>query len=129
MCCPLTPETHHLISRERLALVRPLVRPEARLIHVSRGPVVDTVALAEALSGGDLAAAALDVFEQEPIEPGHPLLALDNVLLSPHAIGYTQAAFRGLGDDACASVIAVARGDVPDHVVNRDALRSGHLSA
>jgi phosphoglycerate dehydrogenase-like enzyme len=123
VCAPLTPDTRHLISRERIALLR----REACLVNVSRGPLVDTLALADALRGGRLAAAALDVFEQEPVEPDHPLLRLDNVLLSPHAIGYTRAAFRGLGHDACASVLAVAHGNVPDHVVNTDAIRDGRL--
>ena len=112
--CPLTPETHHLLDRERIALMR----PGACLINVARGPIVDTHALADALRDGQLAGAALDVFEHEPVEPEHPLLALDGVILSPHAIGYTDAAFRGLGAEACASVLAVARGELPNHVAN-----------
>jgi phosphoglycerate dehydrogenase-like enzyme len=116
--CPLTPETHHLIDRDAIATMR----PGARLINVARGPIVDTLALADALRDGHLGGAALDVFETEPVEDDHPLLALQNVILSPHAIGYTDAAFRGLGTDVCASVMAVARGEVPDHVANPDVL-------
>jgi len=113
--CPLTPETHHLLDRDRLARMR----KGAYVINVARGPIVDTLALADALRDGHLAGAALDVFEQEPVEPDHPLLALDNVILSPHAVGYTDAAFRGLGAGTCASVLAVARGEVPEHIANR----------
>jgi D-3-phosphoglycerate dehydrogenase len=112
--CPLTPETHHLLDRDRIALMR----PGARLINVARGPIVDTYALADALRDGHLGGAGLDVFETEPVKDDHPLLELDNVILSPHAIGYTHAAFRGLGADACASVVAVARGERPDHIAN-----------
>jgi phosphoglycerate dehydrogenase-like enzyme len=116
--CPLTPETHHLINRGRLAAMK----RGAQLINVARGPIVDTLALAEALRDGHLAGAALDVFEHEPVEADHPLLRLDNVILSPHAVGYTDAAFRGLGAGACRSVLAVARGEVPEHVMNAAAL-------
>jgi phosphoglycerate dehydrogenase-like enzyme len=112
--CPLTPETHHLLDRDRLTEMR----RGAHLINVSRGPIVDTLALAAALRDGHLGGAALDVFETEPIEADHPLLALDNVILSPHAVGYTDAAFRGLGAGACASVLAFARGEIPEHVAN-----------
>jgi D-3-phosphoglycerate dehydrogenase len=118
LTCPLTAETHHLLNRRRLAAMR----PGSYLINVARGPIVDTVALADALRQGHLAGAALDVFETEPIEAGHPLLALDNVILSPHAVAYTSAAFGGLGRTATANVLAVARGRAPDHVANRGAL-------
>jgi phosphoglycerate dehydrogenase-like enzyme len=111
--CPLTAETYHLLNRGRIALMR----PGACLINVGRGPIVDTRALADALRNGHLGGAALDVFETEPVGLDHPLLALDNVILSPHAIGYTDAAFRGLGADACANVLAVARGQLPHHIV------------
>jgi D-3-phosphoglycerate dehydrogenase len=116
--CPLTAETHHLLGRRRLSLMR----PGSYLINVARGPVVDTIALAQALREGHLAGAALDVFETEPIESDHPLLSLDNVILSPHAVAYTTTAFRSLGRTATSSVLAVARGVVPQNVANPDAL-------
>jgi D-3-phosphoglycerate dehydrogenase len=116
--CPLTAETRHLLDRRRLSLMR----RGSYLINVARGPIVDTLALAEAVRGGHLAGAALDVFETEPIEADHPLLTLDNVILSPHAIAYTGAAFRGLGTTATECVLAVARGKVPRNVANPSAL-------
>ncbi len=116
--CPLTEETHHLLDRRRLGWMR----PESYVINVARGPIVDTMALAEAIAAGRLGGAGLDVFETEPIEPGHPLLALDNVILTPHAIAYTAAAFRGIGGTAARSVLAVAHGEIPSHVANPAAL-------
>src|SRR3989304_2306039 len=77
---PLMPETRHLIGREQLKMMK---RP-AVLVNPARGPIVDPLALAEALREGWIWAAGLDVFEKEPIEPDHPLLALDNVIVVPH---------------------------------------------
>jgi len=116
--CPLTEETRGLVSAERLALMK----PTAFLVNIARGPVVEQAALTEALRERRIAGAALDVFEREPPDPDDPLLSLDNVILAPHAIGLTDEIFRGSGRSACRSVLAVARGRVPDYVVNRDAL-------
>jgi lactate dehydrogenase-like 2-hydroxyacid dehydrogenase len=77
--CPLTPATHHLVTRE----VIEALGPEGTLINVARGPVVDEPALVEALKTGKLGQAALDVFENEPKVP-EELFALDNVVLLPH---------------------------------------------
>ena len=87
---PLTQETHHLISAEKLALCR----PSAILINTARGNVVDMEALAAALREGRLAGAGLDVYEKEPPLPAeHPLLQAPNVVLAPH-VGYaTREAF------------------------------------
>src|SRR4051794_30130470 len=77
---PLLPDTRHLIDARRLALLK----PNACLVNVARGGVVDQAALLEALRGHRLRGAALDVFEQEPLPAGHPFTELDNVILSPH---------------------------------------------
>ncbi len=77
---PLTPETRGLIGRDELALMK----PTAVVINVGRGPVIDEAALVDALRAGRLRGAVLDVFEQEPLPAGHPLYALENVLVSPH---------------------------------------------
>lgn len=90
--------------------------------HVARGPIIDQRALTEVLLERRIAGAALDVFEQEPIDSNDPLLALDNVILSPHAICWTDELFRGNGRAACRSILDVAAGRVPQDVVNRDVL-------
>ncbi|MGC9012209.1 D-2-hydroxyacid dehydrogenase [Thermogladius sp.] len=77
---PLTPETTHLINEEKLKLMK----KTAILVNTARGAVVDTNALVKALKEGWIAGAALDVFEQEPLPKDHPLLQLDNVVLTPH---------------------------------------------
>ncbi len=118
VCCALTPETRHLLDASRLALLK----PSAYLINVARGPIVDQAALTSALRERRIAGAALDVFEQEPIDPADPLLALDNVILAPHAICWTDELFQGNGRAACQSILDVAAGRVPRHVVNRPVL-------
>jgi D-3-phosphoglycerate dehydrogenase len=118
VCCALTPETYHLLDARRLALMR----PSAFLVNVARGPIVDQRALAAALQERRLRGAGLDVFEREPIQPGDPLLALDNVILTPHAIAWTDECFAGNGRQACEAILAVAGGRLPAHIVNRAAL-------
>jgi D-3-phosphoglycerate dehydrogenase len=78
--CTLNPSSHHLINREKLALMK----NTAYLINTCRGPVVDEPALAEALHSGSIAGAALDVFEEEPLPQDSPLRGLPNCLLAPH---------------------------------------------
>ncbi|MGP3913904.1 NAD(P)-dependent oxidoreductase [Nonomuraea sp. 10N515B] len=114
--CVLTEETRHLIDARRLALMR----PTAVLLNVARGPIVDEAALIEALRSGRIRAAGLDVFETEPPEPGNPLLHLDNVVLSPHALAWTDEMSAGNGGSAVQAVLDVAAGRVPRFVVNRD---------
>ena len=116
--CPLMPSTRHLINAERLALMK----PTAFLINTARGPIVDQAALTEALRSGRLQGAALDVFDQEPVDPNDPLLKLDNVILAPHALAWTDEAFRGNGRSAIGSILDVAAGRVPQTVVNREVL-------
>jgi len=83
---PLTSETRHLLNRDRIALMR----PDAVLINVSRGAVVDERALTDALAARRIRGAALDVFEIEPLPADSPLWSLDNVLVSPHSADRTR---------------------------------------
>jgi phosphoglycerate dehydrogenase-like enzyme len=112
--CPLKPETYHLLDARRLALMK----PTAVLVNVARGAIVDQAALVEALRAGRLAGAGLDVFEQEPVPSGDPILGLPNVVAAPHSLGYTDQLLRGCVDSACASILAVREGRVPQYVAN-----------
>jgi D-3-phosphoglycerate dehydrogenase len=127
VCCALTDDTRHLLNAERLALMK----PTAYLVNVARGPVVDQAALTLALRENRIAGAGLDVFDPEPVSPDDPLLALDNAILTPHAVCWTDECFAAIGRSAVQSLLDVAGGRVPRHVVNREALphpRLAHLT-
>lgn len=112
--CMLNDETRHLADARTIGLMK----PTAFLINCSRGPVVDQKALCDALAARRIAGAALDVFDPEPPAPDDPLLALDNVILAPHAAGWTDQMFSAFGEINCAAVRAFRDGGVPDNVVN-----------
>jgi D-3-phosphoglycerate dehydrogenase len=118
ICCSLTAQTHHLLNERRLGLMK----KTSYLINVARGPIVDQAALARALQAGRIQGAGLDVFEQEPVPADDPILTLDNVILAPHALCWTDECFGLNGRTAITSLIDVARGLIPQNVVNRDAL-------
>jgi len=111
---PLTPETHHLIGEPQLALMK----PSAYLVNIARGPLVDEAALLLALQEGRIAGAGLDVWEQEPLHPDNPLLALDNVIGTPHALGSTRESLQHVCEAIQANVFRVLAGQRPKHVVN-----------
>ena len=117
--CLLNDQTRGLISARELAMMK----PTAYLINTARGPIVDQAALTEALRQRQIGGAGLDVFATEPISADDPLLELDNVILLPHAIGWTHEALRGNGHGAMEAVLDVARGKAPSHVVNHDVLQ------
>lgn len=123
--CPLTMETRGMIGARELALMK----PTAYLINTARGAVVDETALVEALRQGKIAGAGLDVFATEPIPDDHPLLHLENVLLSPHLLARTEGCIRDTSLSACRNVLAVARGVAPLHVVNPEVLAHPRLRA
>jgi phosphoglycerate dehydrogenase-like enzyme len=110
---PLTAQTHHLLGRDALALMQ----PNAVLVNTSRGAVVDQDALVDALRGGRLAAAGLDVFEIEPVAPGSPLLGLDNVVLTPHVTWYTADTMRRYLAEAVANCRRLRDGEPLAHLV------------
>jgi lactate dehydrogenase-like 2-hydroxyacid dehydrogenase len=117
--CPLTESTHHLVDADRLHSMK----PEAILINTSRGGVVDTDALVEALRDGTIAAAGLDVTESEPLDPNHDLLHLDNCLVLPHIGSATIATRTKMADLAVEQAWQVLRNEIPTHLVNPDVLR------
>ncbi len=113
--CPLTPETKHIVNAKRLALMK----PTAYLINTSRGPTVDQKALTKALQARSIAGAGLDVFEEEPPAKDDPLLALDNVIVTPHALCWTDQCFAGNGAADVKAVLDFMAGREPAAIVNR----------
>lgn len=117
IACPLTRETHHLFNAARLAAMK----SSAWLINVGRGPVIDEQALIEALRTRRIAGAMLDVYEHYRIEAGHPLLALDNVLLTPHLAGSTRESRARASVRAADETLRMLAGEKPLNLVNPEA--------
>ncbi len=115
---PLTPQTHHLISGPQLAMMK----PSAILINVSRGPVVDPVALYEALRDGQIARAALDVTAPEPISIDDPLLTLDNLVITPHIGSAALPTRLNTMKLAARNLVAGLRGEPMEACANAEAL-------
>jgi glyoxylate reductase len=113
LSCPLTPQTRHIMGANRLSLLK----PEALLINIGRGPLVDEAALARALHDGKLGGAGLDVFELEPVI--HPdLLTAPNAVLLPHIGSATRETRQKMGHLAANAILGILRGDNPDSIVN-----------
>jgi phosphoglycerate dehydrogenase-like enzyme len=111
---PLNADTRSLIGARELARMK----RTAYLINTSRGALVDEAALLEALRERRIAGAGLDVFESEPLPPGHPFYQLENVILTPHSVGWTEELIRDLNFETCESVRAVYEGRVPGNLAN-----------
>ena len=118
LACPLTDQTRGLIGAAELALMK----RGAWLVNVARGPVVHDAALVEALRSGQLAGAALDVFDTVPLPDDHPYWELENVLITPHVAGITDDSLQRMGQVAVQAVAHLLRGEVPPHCVNPQAV-------
>ncbi len=114
--CPLNEKTRHLIGKKELSEMK----KTAFLINTARGPIVDEAALIKALQEGWIRGAGLDVFEQEPIPLHNPLLKMDNVIITPHALGHTDELFVMMLDEILGQVSQIIRGEVPEGLVNRE---------
>jgi D-3-phosphoglycerate dehydrogenase len=121
--CLLNDETRGLVGARELALMK----GSAFLINVARGPIVNERALYEALAAGRIAGAGLDVFEEEPTPAHNPILKLDNVIVTPHALCWTDELFGNIARTAIGAVLAVHAGRRPEFLVNPGAL--GHPRA
>ncbi len=118
VACSLNEGTRHLIDAPRLALMR----RNAFLVNVARGAIVDEAALIAALRAGAIAGAGLDVFEQEPTSPANPLLAMENVIATPHSLCWTDGLHAAIGRSCVKSLIDAVEGRLPEHIVNRAAV-------
>ncbi|MDX0970727.1 dehydrogenase [Sinorhizobium medicae] len=119
LCCPLTPETTGLVSRDRIARMK----PGTILVNVSRGPVVDDAALIQALEGGRIGGAALDVFSTQPLPLEHPYFRLNNVIVTPHLAGITEESMMRMGTEAAAQAIRVLEGGLPTNLRNPEVIQ------
>lgn len=117
VACPLTDSTRGLVDAARLARMK----PEAFLVNVSRGAVIDEVALVDALARGALAGAALDVFATQPLPADSPLLRMPNVIVSSHLAGITVDSMRRMGDSVARQAIELLDAKLPAHFVNQEA--------
>lgn len=111
---PLTSETRHLINEHTLSLMK----PTAILVNVARGPVVDSQALYKSLRENQIAAAALDVTDPEPLPPDDPLYSLPNCLIVPHIGSATVNTRRQMADLACQNLLAGLSGERLPHCAN-----------
>jgi phosphoglycerate dehydrogenase-like enzyme len=113
--CPYTPETHHLINRDRLSKMK----PTAFLVNIARGGIVDEAALIEALRAGRLAGAGLDVCETEPLPADSPLWDVPNLVLTPHCAGLSAHRKRRLTELFCANLKRYQAGDPLENLVDQ----------
>lgn len=122
---PLTPETKGVIGHSALRRMK----KTALLINTARGPVVDTEALVEALQKGEIAGAALDVTDPEPLPADHPLVAMANVIVVPHIASASIQTRTKMAELAVNNLLAGLKGDRPPHLLNPDVLDSQALRA
>ena len=123
--CFLSEQTRGLIGERELSLMK----RSAYLINTARGPIINEAALYKALTDKRIAGAALDVFDQEPASAENPLFKLDNIIVTPHSICWTDECFRGNAEGAFRAAVAVAKGEVPTYVVNTAVLQHPDVTA
>jgi D-3-phosphoglycerate dehydrogenase len=114
--CALTDATRGIVSKSLIARMP----AHAVLINVSRGAVVDTEAVIEALNSKKIAGAALDVFDVQPLAADNPLFKCPNLLLTPHVAGITASSSRGMSVGAAEEMVRILRGERPVNLVNPD---------
>jgi phosphoglycerate dehydrogenase-like enzyme len=114
--CLLNEQTRGMIDKRLLDLMK----PTAYLINNARGAIVNEEDLIVTLQQHKIAGAALDVFEQEPLPLDSPLTNMENVLLAPHAIAWTDDLYYGNSSGACENALTILRGEIPDNTVNRE---------
>jgi phosphoglycerate dehydrogenase-like enzyme len=111
-------ESYHLLSDEQFSLMKKGVF----IVNTARGELMDEKALLKALNEGKIEGLGVDVIEGEPINETHPLLAYENVVITPHISAYTYECLNGMGDKVVTDVERVLRGEIPDAVINTEVL-------
>ncbi len=126
LSCPLTPETHHLVNAETINLMK----PNAILINVARGPVVHTESLVDALRAGRIAGAALDVHDRHPLRGDEPIFSTPRLLLTPHSAAVTESSMRTMSEGSVEIVMALLGGQHHPNVCNPEVFtHAGHAGA
>ncbi|MEM0211380.1 MAG: glyoxylate reductase [Candidatus Methanomethylicia archaeon] len=116
---PLTKDTYHMINEERLKLMK----KNAIIINTARGSIIDTNALVKALREGWIAGAGIEVFEEEPLPPNHPLTSFKNVILTPHIGSATYEARHAMAEKVMENLIAFINGEIPPNLVNKEVIK------
>jgi D-3-phosphoglycerate dehydrogenase len=114
----LSAETRHFVDAQKLGWMK----PDATLINVARGPVIHEPDLIAALQQKRIKAAALDVFETEPVEDDNPLLKMENVITTSHSLCWTDECFDNIARDGLGSILSFVAGKTPKYVVNKEVL-------
>ncbi len=117
---PYTEKTRYLLEAKELSMMK----PSAYLINAARGMIVEEEALARAVSEQQIAGAAVDVFAEEPVAPGHPFFELDNIVVTPHIGAYSHEAVKAMGTAVMENILAVMKKSEPPDLVNRNVLNN-----
>jgi D-3-phosphoglycerate dehydrogenase len=119
LCCPLNEQTRGLVDAATLATMK----RHAVLVNVSRGPVIDTAAVLQALRAGQIGGAAMDVHDKQPLTGQEPVFDAPNLLLTPHVAGITATSMRAMSVGGVDTMLALLRGERPANVVNPQVFR------
>jgi len=114
ICCPLNEETRGMVDQSSISMMK----SNAILINIARGPVVDTQAIISALKAGKIAGAAMDVHDQQPLTGEEAIFDCPNLLLTPHIASITSSSMRGMSEGSVKTILAILRGNRPDNIVN-----------
>ncbi len=119
--CLLNDQTRGIVNQDLLRLMK----PTAYLVNTARGGIINEADLLATLQNRQIAGAGLDVFEQEPLPADHPFTSLDNVILTPHGIAWTDELYKNNSISACNSILTVLQGDIPHNrfMVNPEVTR------
>jgi D-3-phosphoglycerate dehydrogenase len=114
ICCPLNEETRGMVDQPSISMMK----SNAILINIARGPVVDTQAIINALKAGKIAGTAMDVHDQQPLTGEEAIFDCPNLLLTPHIASITSSSMRGMSEGSVRTILAILNGNQPENIVN-----------